>query len=138
MSMTPLQRRRRLNALSKEHTIYVIVGPQDCALEPCGAFTWIQPTEFGVAAVSTDPAQSDEAYLVALHEIAHGVLAREGRKMKVLHEEAEAWRWAIAHSGLEMTPYLWTWLLRVLRNDLEVHASEHYELFREAEEGSRA
>ena len=136
--MTPLQRRRKLNQLSKEHTIYVLVGPHDCAIEPCGTFTWIQPTEFGVVAISQDPASSDEAYLVALHEIAHGVLGREGRKMKTLQEEAAAWRWAIEHAGFKLEPHHWAWLLRVLRNDLDNYATEHFELLQEAEAGSRA
>ena len=134
--MTPRQRRRRLNALSKEHTIYLITGPQDCALEPCGSFQWMMAPEFGVVAVSHDPASSDEAYLVALHEIGHGVVQRRGKKMAVLAEEAAAWRWAVENAGFELEPHHWAWLVRVLRNDLDNYATEHFELMKEAEEKS--
>ncbi|MGZ6662709.1 MAG: hypothetical protein ACXVHL_35900, partial [Solirubrobacteraceae bacterium] len=94
---------------------------------PCGVFQWIEEPNYGIAVISVDPTSSDQAYLVALHEIAHGIVQRRGKRMSILQEEAAAWRWALENAGFTPGPETWAWLLKVLRNDLAVHVTEHFD-----------
>ena len=127
-----------LDDLSAQHNVLVVQAtPLDCASDdkPCGMFKWLFEPHSGIAAVSEDPVGNDRAFLVALHEIGHAVVQRESDELPdILNEEALAWRWAIEHAGFELTPELWDWLSWVLRNDLDVYATDHTNLLKEAQQ----
>lgn len=137
--MWAIERRIQLEDLQEELNAHIFVrDPKDCAVDPCGRMTWLVEGELAAVVVSQDPLHSDRAYLIALHELGHVHVQKSRGRTTILREEALAWRWAFAQAqGLTMTPELWAWMVEILRNDLDNYATEHFELLKEAEHGSR-
>jgi hypothetical protein len=61
------------------------------------------PSRGRCARIVVSPVRGQVSYLVALHELGH-LLSRGNRSMRQLEREADAWRWALDRSLVELTP----------------------------------